>query len=445
MQMKEINVLDYGAVGNGVFDNSHIFSDIFSNDNIKVVIPAGTFLTGPVRLKSNTTVVLEKGSILKFSDNPNLYKPVYSRWEGVRCWCMHPCIYAEHEHDVVITGEGTIDGNGSFWWRSLRQKIAQDADPQWPIEKTLASLNKDYRQQPGGGGGRKTQYLRPSLLRWDYCEKITLSGVTVTNSPCWTVHPVFSENIEINNITIINPYDSPNTDAIDIDSCRNVHISGCNITVGDDAICLKSGSGQDGIDAGVPTENIVVENCFVMHSHGAVVIGSETAAGIKNAVFRNCVFNGTDRGIRIKSRRGRGGSISDILFCDIKMDKAMCPVVFNMFYKCGTKEDWPFTLEKLEKNSCTPSISNVTIENLVATDCSCSAGFFAGLPESPVKNVMMKNCRISIAPNACTDTDNAAMSKGLLHVEGRGIRIINSDIAFDDVQIEGTMQPFIYG
>ena len=180
-------------------------------------------------------------------------------------------------------------------------------------------MNPDYRQQADGGGGRPFQFLRPPLMQIKDSSNITLRGITVQNSPFWTLHPLFSDHIVLEGVTVLNPYDAPNTDGIDIESSTDVKVLNCSVFVGDDGIALKSGSGPDGIRDNIPTKHIVIKNCTVRSAHGGAVIGSETAAEIADVLVEDCFFDGTDRGIRIKSRRGRGGHIHDAVFRKIRM------------------------------------------------------------------------------------------------------------------------------
>lgn len=440
--MHYTDITEFGA-DTASENNSEAFRKAFENEGSCITVPEGLWFTGPITLKSNSQLHLQKGCVIKFIDDEDLYTPVYSRWEGVRCWCMHPCLYSENSHNVEISGEGTLDGSGQLWWKKLWDKKSRDADPESPMEKRLAELNPDYRNQPGGGGGRKSQFLRPTLVQFNNCSDVRLSGVTLINSPCWTVQPTFSKNVVISEITIRNPFDSPNTDAIDIDSCSDVKISGCRISVGDDGICLKSGSGRDGVECNIPTSDVLVEDCYVESAHGGVVIGSETAAGIKNAEFRNCRFVGTDRGVRIKTRRGRGGKIENIKISNIDVKGCLCPIAFNMYYCCGTNEQWPFDLDARPVDSTTPAIENVIIENVKATECQSSAGFIAGLPESKIKNVTIRNCDIHVSADPQSTTDKSEMYRGLPYVEERGIRILNADVKLENIKVEGTEVPVI--
>lgn len=436
------SIVEFGASCEAS-DNSSAFAKAFEKEGSFISVPAGVWYTGPITLKSNSTLNLEKGCTIKMIDTEDLYVPVYSRWEGVRCWCMHPCVYSENSQNVKVTGEGTIDGSGELWWEKLWDKRGRNADPETDLEKQLSVLNPDYLQQPGGGGGRKSQFLRPTLVHFNNCNHVVLSGVTLINSPCWTVNPVFCHDVLIEGITIDNPKDSPNTDGIDIDSCESVVVRNCKVSVGDDGICVKSGSGKDGVECNFPTENVVVENCYVEFAHGGAVVGSETAAGFKNITFRDCVFNGTDRGVRIKTRRGRGGIIDGVYISNLKVENCLCPIAFNMYYKCGTDDESLFSLDKQEITSVTPEIKNVVIENIYATKCKSSAGFIVGLPEREIKNVTIKDCYIELDSDNLHSTDESDMFRGIPHIEDRGIRVRNAEVKFENVKVKGLENPII--
>ncbi len=434
---EHVNIAQFGARGDGSWDNSEAFSNALGCENRILDVPAGIWLTGPLTLKSNTTLNLQAGAIIKFIDDPVLYPPVFTRWEGHRCYAMHPCLYAEGAKNVSVIGSGVIDGSGENWWKGLRERRKNAVGPETEYEKHFASLNPDYLEQPSGGGGREFQFLRPDLIQFNNCTDVVLEGVKVVSSPFWTVHPIFTDNITIDGISIFNPSDSPNTDAIDIDSCTNVVVKNCYINVGDDGICIKSGAGEDGIKANKPTKNVLVEGCTVFSSHGGAAIGSETAAGIKDVTFQNCNFIGTDRGIRIKTRRGRGGKIEDLKFKNISINGCLCPFTFNMYYKCGTDDDSLFSLDPLPVGEKTPLIRNILIENVVARGCKSSAGFIVGLPEARIENVEIKNTSVSIDPSSQIQPNVSEMYRGIPDVENKGIRVRFADIKLENVVVEG--------
>ncbi len=403
----------------------------------RVVLAEGVYTSGPLDIPSNSELVLEKGAVLKFIPDFSIYPPVYTRWEGVRCWAMHPCIYINDAENVRITGEGVIDGSGEKWWEVVadRRKRGVKA-PETDIEKHFASLNPDFRNQPGGGGGRDYQFLRPPLLQIKDSKNVLIEGVSIINSPFWTIHPLFSEGVVIRNINIKNPAEAPNTDGIDIESSSSVEVLDCIVDVGDDGIALKSGSGPDGIKDNIPTKNIHIKGCTVRSAHGGAVIGSETAAEISGLVAEDCFFDGTDRGIRIKSRRTRGGLIHDVVFRRIKMKDNLCPFVVNMYYRCGTDDESLFSLDALPVNDGTPKLYNVTIEDCHAEGSRASAGMVVGLPESPVGNLVIKDSSFGVSKTPDRPIDESDMYRGLPDPISRGFRIRNASVTIDNLKVD---------
>ncbi len=399
----------------------------------EAIIRGGVYLSSPFKLPSSSHLVIEKDATLKFIPEFSLYKPVYTRWEGVGCWCMHPCLFVDESESVVIEGEGVIDGSGELWWKTCLEKREKHRSPESELELLYASLNPDYKSQPGGGGGREFQFLRPPLLQIHKSRDVRISGVTFINSPFWTLHPLFSEHIVIDGITIKNPYDAPNTDGIDIESSSFVSVSSSLIDVGDDGIAIKSGSGESGRRDNVPSKHIQIKGCTVKAAHGGAVIGSETAAEIADILVEDCSFDGTDRGIRIKTRRGRGGYIHDIVFRNLRMRDNLCPFVINMYYRCGTDDDSLFSLEPQIVDESTPVIHSITIDNCVATGSRASCGMAVGLPEMPIKNTVIKSSSFSIASDNLEPVDKSDMYRGLPPVSSRGLRLRNIE-----VHIEGT-------
>ena len=404
----------------------------------KVVLRGGIFKTGPIDIPSDTELRIEEDSILRFIPEFGEYGPVYSRWEGVKCWCMHPCIFIDNAENVVLSGKGTVDGSGDVWWKEYQgQKENGISSPSTPIELRFQAMNPDYESQPGGGGGRQIQFLRPPLLQIKDSNNVSVKELFFTNSPFWTIHPLFSKNLHIDGIHVRNPKDAPNTDGIDIESCSDVVVENSLVEVGDDGIALKSGSGISGIRDGVPSENVMIRGCHVKWAHGGAVIGSETAAGIHNIHVEDCFFDGTDRGIRIKTRRGRGGSIHDLFFKNIKMVDNLCPFVINMFYKCGATDMDLFSLSSLPVTEETPEIYGVYIDSCTATGCLSSAGMIVGLPERPVAGVEIRNSEFSVADKNNRDISESDMYKGIPTPKSRGFRIrYANDVSLEGLSVE---------
>lgn len=346
--------------------------------------PAGTYLTGPIRMKSFITLELEAGAVLSFSDNFDLYMPyVEMRYEGVVMKSFHPLIYAYEAENIAIKGRGTLEGNGKAWWlEAWRIEGAikkQESQALTPYQTAWQQANEDLTIEPQSDWKNtyKRAFFRPPFIQFYKCKNILIEGLHIQNSPFWTVNPEFCENLTIQGLTINNP-ESPNTDGINPESCKNVHISNCHISVGDDCITIKSGRDLQGRQYGVPCENITITNCTMLRGHGGVVIGSEMSGGVRKITISNCVFDGTDRGIRLKSTRGRGGIVEEIRVDNIVMNNIQKEaIILNLFYSRVPEEPL---------SDRTPCFRNIHISNMTGTNVK-SAGTIMGLPEMPVSNV----------------------------------------------------------
>ncbi|GGH19033.1 glycoside hydrolase family 28 protein [Paenibacillus segetis] len=375
-----------------------------------VYVPSGTFLTGSIFLQSNIDLNLSPGAILSFSNNPLDFPVVENRWEGVKREVYAPCIYGKGLVNISITGSGTIDGNGAPWWYK-------------------------FRNQP-----EELKYPRPTLIGFEGCKRVTLKDLTLTNSPSWTVNPIACFNVTIDNLSILNPADSPNTDGINPESCSNVRISNCNIDVGDDCIAIKAGT--EDTKERIPCENITITNCTMVHGHGGVVLGSEMSGDIRNVTISNCVFKQTDRGIRMKSRRGRGGTIEDIRISNIVMEDVICPFTLNLYYFCGPrgKEQYVWDKNPYPITDETPCFRRIHYANITARNVHAAAGFIYGLAEQYISEITFTNIDISMANHAVPGHPD--MLTGIEKMTNRGFYLGNvQDIQFHQVTIENHEGP----
>lgn len=346
-----------------------------------VYFPPGKYKTGPIHLKSNITIQIDAGAEIHFTDNFDAYLPmVESRWEGTDVTNFSPLFYANRAENIAITGRGLIDGHGKKWWAYSEIHVKNSPGSKWQDE--FHRLNKDILR-PDLPGWVERGFLRPPFIQFMHCKNVLIEGITIRNSPFWTVNPEFCENVTVTGVTINNP-PSPNTDGINPESCRYVHISNCHISVGDDCITIKSGKDRAGRKMNVPAENHTITNCTMLSGHGGVVIGSEMSGGVKKIAISNCVFDGTDRGIRIKTARGRGGVVEDIRVDNIIMknirDQA---IVLDMQY---AKTDPEPVSER------TPAFRNIHFSNITAE--VNRAGYLNGLQEMPIENVSFTDLQI---------------------------------------------------
>src|SRR6476620_2669089 len=314
------NVLSYGAKN----DSSKIATSAITaaieaaskKGGGTIYFPAGKYLTGPIHLKSNITIFIDAGAELHFSDRFEDYLPmVESRYEGVDVKSFSRLFYAYKAENISNIVRGKINGHGKKWWDYVLSY--KEGQPRTSLQKLFDSINKNILL-PEDATQMKRGFLRPPFIQPMYCKNVLVEGITIVNSPFWTINPEFCENVTVNAVTINNPH-SPNTDGINPESCKYVHISNCHISVGDDCITIKSGRDIPGRTKAAPAENYTITNCTMLAGHGGVVIGSEMSGGVKKITISNCIFDGTDRGIRIKSARGRGGVVEDIRVDNVVM------------------------------------------------------------------------------------------------------------------------------
>jgi polygalacturonase len=338
----------------------------------------GTYLTGPITLKSNITLQIDEGVTLKFSTDRKLYPLVKTRWECTDVMNYSPLIYGYQCQNIRITGKGTLDGQGQTWWTwasgkpaaNVLRQYTSDREGKFPLEKRVF--------------GEQVQGLRPCLIEPYESKNVLIENVTVKNSPFWTIHPLYSENIIVRNVTILGT--GPNTDGCDPDSCKNVLIEKCVFTTGDDCIAIKSGRDGDGIRRNASCENITIRDCTMKGGHGAVTMGSETSGGIKHVYAENCDVDGPDSAIRLKSTRGRGGGIEDVCIKDMKVTSTRkIAITINMRYT---------STAEAAKGETTPVFKDVRIENFTCSS-SPQALEVLGLRESSVENVVLKDVTIT--------------------------------------------------
>ncbi len=386
-----INIVEHGADNSGKELCGEIIKKCietaYNNGGGTVYIPAGEYITGPIHLKSNVTLHLEAGALVKFSNDFDLYLPfVQQRWEGTVMNSFSPLIYAHGQENIAITGRGKFDGQGREWWRwYYDNKKDPNVIPRHKYFDMWEEQNGDVVTEEYYWNTMKWRFFRPSMVQFFQCKNILIEGLTFVNSPFWTINPAFSENITVHNITVFNP-PSPNTDGINPTSCKNVRISDCHISVGDDCITIKSGRDIDGRKWATPTENVTITNCTMLNGHGGVVIGSEVSGDVRKITISNCVFDGTKRGIRLKSARGRGGIVEDIRVSNIVMKNILDQaLVFDLFYDPNSVE------EPISER--TPIFRNIHISDLTAVNVKKACTLY-GIVEMPVQNVSFNNINI---------------------------------------------------
>ena len=420
-----LNVRDFGAKGDGIQDDTgYIQAAILAcPKESRVLVPEGVYRITSLFLKDDLRLELARGAVLlaetdrtKFPVLPGLiqaYDEVgeynLGTWEGNPLPMFSAIITGINVKHVVLYGEGMIDGNASRdnWWLE-------------PKKKRIA--------------------FRPRMIFLNHCEDVVVQGITVQNSPSWNIHPYFSDHLRFLDLKVLNPKDSPNTDGLDPESCKAVEIAGVYFSLGDDCIALKAGKIYMGAKYKTPCENVVIRQCCMRDGHGSITLGSEMAGGIRHLTVKDCLFLHTDRGLRIKTRRGRGKDavIDDVLFENIHMNHVMTPFVINEFYFCDPDghTEYVRTRECLPVDERTPEIRTLVFRNIEAENCHVAAAYFCGLPEKKIQKVVMEHVHVTYADDAQEGVP--AMMDGIEPCARLGIYAYNLEkLILRDVRIEG--------
>jgi len=392
-------ITDYGAVGDGRQSNTEAFRKaivaVKAAGGGELVIPSGTFVTGPLELTSKMALVLAKGATIRGSENFVDYRTADGK--------VVPLIAGKKLSDVAIKGEGTIDGAGAPWWKQFRAERAAGVPQQG---------------QPRVAG-QPQETPRPKLVLLTDCANVLIQGVTLKDAPQFHLVPQRCHDVTIENVTVTAPADSPNTDGIDPSSSREILIRHCTIDVGDDDVAFKSNPG-DG-----PTENVLVTDCVFKHGHGASV-GSNIGGGIRNILVQNCSFDGADNGIRIKSARDRGGLVENVEYRHITMKNVGVAITLNLFYfdKEAQKERKASAV-----TATTPIIRGVRITDVTVMGAK-TAGDIIGLPEMPIDNVTLENVRVDATTGMTVQDANGVSLRNVRIVPQKGepMKVINAQV-----------------
>lgn len=399
------NIKDYGATGDGQSLNTEAFAKAISACSSAgggaVLIPPGLWLTGPIELKSNVNLHADRGALVIFSTDHNLYPIIDGKTASP--------IYGNKLENIAITGEGIFDGGGDTWrplkkakaaptlWNEVTRAggaVSSDGSMYWPTRQAMEG--EDYLKKLKGKKDLAPEdylpardFMRPTLLVITNSRNILVDGPTFKNSPMYVINPRFCSNLIIRNVTVNNEYYAQNGDGIDLSSCRNAIVFRCTVNAGDDGICMKS-SHSGSKDAGDEAlQNIVIADCIVYHAHGGFVIGSNTDGGMRNVYVTNCNFVNTDIGIRVKSARGRGGLVHDIFIDHIYMHDILNEaILFSTYYEDDKK------LKNVEVNERTPRFRDFHISHVFCNNAKIAISI-TGLPEMPVSAIHFSDMTIS--------------------------------------------------
>jgi polygalacturonase len=408
----------YGAVEGGVVKNTDAIRRAIESASEQgggnVIVPPGTWLTGAIHLDNHINLYISKGAELIFSQDSRDYLPVvFSRHEDVECYKYSAFIYADGKTDIAITGEGTLNGRGKPWWdwktskKNMEDLLYEMAGAGVPVEERVFD----------GSNGRE---LRPAFFQPMRCKNVLVEGVTFLYGAFWTITPTYCANVIVRRVHIVTEGSyghTPNGDGVDPSSSRDVLIEHCQFDTGDDCVAIKAGRDRDGLRVAIPTENVIVRHCQGLQGHGGIVIGSETSGGIRNVYAVDCQFKGTDRIVRIKTARGRGGVIENLWFEDLKGEEiAREAIRVNMIYTGERLPAEPVSIT-------TPTIRNVHYDSITCTSGKSYAIELLGLPERAIENVTF-------------DRISTITARGVNFSDVKGIQLTN-------VSVSAPFQPLI--
>jgi len=393
------NIINYGAKTKDHTLNTISINNAIADCSAKgggvVLIPPGTWLTGPLVMKSNVNLHVSRGALLQFTGDKSQYPLIEGNFEGHAAMRNQSPVSGNGLENIAITGAGVIDGHGDVWRPMSKDKLTDAGWKSLVASGGVVSENGKYwypsqsallgSQTPAAGvilPGKSIKdyeaikdFLRPNMIVFTNCKNILLQDVTFKNSPAWCLHPLLCQDLTLKNIHVDNPWNAQNGDGIDVESCRDVLIEGSTFDAGDDGICIKSGSD------------------IVHRAHGGFVIGSEMSGGVRNVFVTDCTFTDTDIGLRFKTTRGRGGVVENIYIKNINMkDIVHQAILFDMYYVAKA----PSSTEDIKDEAvvpvtdATPQFRNFYVSNIVC-DGAESAILIRGLPEMSIKAIHMEN------------------------------------------------------
>jgi polygalacturonase len=381
---RDFLITEFGAVADGMTDASGALKAAIEACHKagggRVVVSPGDFLTGPVRLLSNVNLHLAAGATLRFTTDPAAYLPVvFTRWEGVELMNYSPLVYAFGQHDVAVTGSGTLDGqaDAAHWWPWKASKGPESQKPDRDRLFRQAADGVAPEQRIYGAG----HFLRPPFLQTYRCTNVLIEGVTIRDSPFWVIHPVLCSNVTVRSVSVVSL--GPNSDGCDPESSTDVLIEDVLFDTGDDCIAIKSGRNADGRRLAAPSERIVIRNCRMRAGHGGVTIGSEMTGGVRDVFAERNTMSSPDleRGLRIKTNLARGGVVENIFMRDTEIGEVGSAVDVEMVYQQATDDvSTPFV----------PVVRNIVVERLTVARAATALSV-VGLEASPVSGLVIRD------------------------------------------------------
>ncbi len=414
------NILDFGAKTGLKNNNKRAIQEAIDTCSLNgggmVFIPNGYFLTGPIELKSNVNLHLDKNAFVQFTKSKEEYPLLWTDYEGQKRIRAISPISAKNQKNIAITGNGVIDGNGVLWRGIKRFKLTEKEFQRclrkspyfqdtkeggiWYPTKTVYEgvLAGEPNYEDPNALEKASQYYdlyRPVLVSFKHCDCVLIEDVTLQNSPAWNIHPWFCTNFTLRNAKVRNKYSAQNGDGLDLESCENCEIAGTVFEVGDDGICIKSGKNAEGRLIEGPCQNVWIHDCKVFDAHGGFVVGSEMSRGVRNILVENCTFIGTDVGIRFKSALGRGGVVENITIQNILMANIVEEAfIFTMGYVLKNLET-----TKTDEMTTTLKEDIPEFKNIYMQDISCANAKVGikieGLSCLPIHHLYFKNIELT--------------------------------------------------
>jgi len=393
---REVSITDFGATEGA--DCTEAIKKAINAVHLagggRVIIPAGEWHTGPIHMKSHVELHIARGATIFFTEDRSAYLPVVlTNYEGIRCYNFSPMIYGRDLTDVALTGEGRLEGGGPAFWEWSKQtlrgrdKLYAMMRERTPVEKRIFGTEEDA--------------LRSPFVQFLNCKNLLIENIYLHNSPFWTMHIVWCENVTIRSVTIENQTNSPNTDGINIDASNRVLVENCTMrTLGDDMYCLKAGRNEDGWDVGLPCENVVIRNCrgIGKSNSGGIVIGSEMSGSVRNIFAHDCEFEDNLNCIRIKSKDGRGGAVENVDFKNIRMGRGLRGINYTFRYSCEAT-DAPG-----EPGKHLPILRNIYAEGIECGEVEMGIAI-DGIPGGRMENLHFKD--ITMKAKNCLSADTA--------------------------------------
>ncbi len=386
---RDFDIAQYGAAADGKKDCTEAIARAIAACNQagggRVIVPSGTFLTGPVHLKSNVDLHLSEGATLRFYRDARRYLPlVLTRWEGVECMNYSPLVYSFEQDNIAVSGAGTLDGSSDCenWW-----PWKGHADCGWtkgqPSQENGRNLLFKWGAEDTPVKDRKLgegYYMRPAFIQPVRGKNVLIEGVTIVNSPMFEINPLFCRNVIVRNVKISSH--GPNNDGCDPDSCTDVLIENCSFDTGDDCIAIKSGRNRDGRRIAMPTENVIIRNCRMKDGHGGVTIGSEMSGGVRNVFAENCQMDSPhlDQAFRFKTNAMRGGAIENVFFRDIRIGQ-VAHAVLNI----------DFNYEEGPRGPERPLVRNIDLRNVTCAQAEYGLNV-RGFANAKIRDVHVEHC-----------------------------------------------------